>query len=87
MYYLLFPTFEKRTEFIGFMKAHEVSPVFHYIPLHSAPAGIKFGRTPAPMPVTDRIGDTLVRLPLFYGLEKAEFDTVTSVVAKYFAAK
>lgn len=87
MYYLLFPTFEKRTEFIGFMKAHEVSPVFHYIPLHSAPAGIKFGRTPAPMPVTDRIGDTLVRLPLFYGLEKAEFDAVTSVVAKYFAAK
>ena len=68
MFYIKCADMEERTRLIGYLKERDIMAVFHYIPLHSAPAGIKFGRTPAPMPVTDRIGDTLVRLPLFYSL-------------------
>lgn len=84
MYYLLFPTLEERTAFISHMKANDISPVFHYIPLHSAPAGIKYGRTPFMMPVTDKISDTLVRLPLYYGLKTNEMAIIQSAISRYF---
>lgn len=84
MYYLLFPDLNERTRFIEFMKEKGVSPVFHYIPLHSSPAGQAYGRTPAPMPVTDRIGDTLVRLPLFYGLDESLQAFVEENLAAFF---
>jgi dTDP-4-amino-4,6-dideoxygalactose transaminase len=65
MYYLLFPSLQQRTETIAALNAQGIRPVFHYIPLHSAPAGLKFGRTPASMEVTDRVSDTLLRLPMW----------------------
>lgn len=77
MYYLLLPTLEARTQFISSMKEHGVQTVFHYIPLHSSPAGEQFGRTAGAMTVTDDISNRLVRLPLWLGLEP-ELDTVLS---------
>jgi len=65
MYYLLFPSLQKRTAAISALNEQGIRPVFHYIPLPSAPAGVRYGRSPAPMPVTDRISDTLLRLPLW----------------------
>lgn len=84
MYYLLLPTLEQRSAFIAHMKARGINPVFHYVPLHSSPAGRRFGHTPMPMPVTDRIGDTLVRLPLFYGLDEAQMDEIRDCAAAFF---
>jgi dTDP-4-amino-4,6-dideoxygalactose transaminase len=69
MYYLLLPDLESRTRFIANLKADGIGAVFHYIPLHSSPAGQRFGRTPAPMPVTDGHSERLVRMPLWIGLE------------------
>jgi len=69
MYYLLLPDLRYRTEFMARMKEAGVSTVFHYIPLHSAPAGQRYGRTSGELPVTDSISDRLVRLPLWIGLE------------------
>lgn len=69
MYYLLFKDLETRTMFIDFMKQNDVSTVFHYIPLHSSPAGQKYCRTYGDMDVTNEISDTLVRLPMFYELD------------------
>lgn len=69
MYYLLLPSLAARTIFISEMKKRGVGTVFHYIPLHSSPAGIRLARANDVLPVTDRIGDTLVRLPLWVGLE------------------
>ncbi len=69
MYYLLFKDLETRTMFIDFMKQNDVSTVFHYIPLHSSPAGQKYCRTYGKMDVTNKISDTLVRLPMFYELD------------------
>ena len=80
MYYVLFDSLEERTAFITYLKAHDVMSVFHYIPLHSSPAGLGYCKTPFEMPVTDDISETLVRLPLFYGLKDAQvshiFDTI-----------
>lgn len=70
MYYILLPSLNRRTEFIAAMRASGVNTVFHYIPLHSSPAGARFGRYSGSMGVTDSVSDTLVRLPLWLGLEE-----------------
>src|SRR5690606_24368269 len=65
MYYLLLPGIEQRTAFIEEMKTHGVGAVFHYIPLHSSPAGRRFGRASGRLAVTDDVSARLVRLPLY----------------------
>ena len=70
MYYLLLPNLERRTAFIAHLKASGVGAVFHYVPLHSSPAGQRFGRTSGDLPVTDDISNRLVRMPLWLGLEE-----------------
>ena len=70
MYYLLFNSLEERTDFIAKMREAGINCVFHYLPLHDSPAGKKFGRYNEELPVTKKVSDTLVRLPLWVGLEK-----------------
>ena len=77
MYYMLLPTLNTRTTFIAELKANGVQAVFHYIPLHSSPAGRKYGRAGSDMAVTDDISVRLVRMPLWVGLE----DQLDSVLA------
>jgi dTDP-4-amino-4,6-dideoxygalactose transaminase len=72
MYYLLMPDVETRSAFISYMKNHGVHCVFHYVPLHTAPAGRRFGRVHGSMENTARAGDCLVRLPLWVGLEEQQ---------------
>ena len=76
MYYLLLPSLEKRTAFISRMKELGVGTVFHYIPLHSSPAGLRYGRANGTLAATDNISDRLVRMPLWAGLE----DHMTTVL-------
>lgn len=71
MYYLLLPDLAARTRFMESMKQRGVSTVFHYIPLHSSPAGQRFGRAHGPLDVTDRAGECLVRMPLWLGMEES----------------
>ena len=75
MYYILLPTLEARTRFIGKLREHGVSAVFHYIPLHSSPAGQRFGRTSGNLATTVDTADRLVRLPLWAELDE-HMDTV-----------
>ena len=65
MFYLLLRDLEHRTAFIARLREDEIMAVFHYIPLHSAPAGHRFGRASGGLPVTDAVSDRLVRLPLW----------------------
>ncbi|MEW9571380.1 dTDP-4-amino-4,6-dideoxygalactose transaminase [Rhodanobacter sp. Si-c] len=69
MYYLLLGDLAGRTRFIEAMKASGIGVVFHYIPLHSSPAGQRYGRTHGVLHHTDATSDRLVRLPLWVGLE------------------
>ena len=67
MFYLLFPDLAKRSDFIAKMKARDILTVFHYLPLHSS-AYYKDKHDGRALPNCDRYADTLVRLPLYYGL-------------------
>jgi dTDP-4-amino-4,6-dideoxygalactose transaminase len=69
MFYLLLRDVETRTRFIGALKDAGIGAVFHYVPLHSSPAGQKFCRVAGPMAITDDVSDRLVRMPLWVGLE------------------
>ncbi len=68
MYYLLLPNLDARQGVIADLKAEGIGAVFHYVPLHSAPAGRRFGRTFGELPVTDAANERLVRLPLWAGV-------------------
>lgn len=69
MYYLLLPDIDARTAFIEGMRNAGIGTVFHYIPLHTAPHGMKVARSSGSLSVTDDIADRLVRLPMWVGLE------------------
>jgi dTDP-4-amino-4,6-dideoxygalactose transaminase len=81
MYYLLLPSLEARTRFIAELKQHDVGAVFHYVPLHSSPAGQRYGRAVGSMEVTDDTSDRLVRLPLWMGLD-AHMDDLLDIAGR-----
>lgn len=65
MYYILLPDLERRMRALELLKNAGINAVFHYVPLHSAPAGRRFGRAHGSMAVTDSLSDRLIRLPLW----------------------
>ena len=82
LYPVLLPPDVPRKALIEAMSAMGVHFVFHYVPLHSSPAGRKYGRTAGELPVTDRVADSLVRLPLYYGMGAAR-DRVIEALTRY----
>jgi len=70
MYYLLFPSLSERTSFIRTMRSDGIHTVFHYVPLHTSPAGQRFCRTHGTLRHTQDLADRIVRLPLWPGLEE-----------------
>jgi dTDP-4-amino-4,6-dideoxygalactose transaminase len=75
MYYLLLPDLAKRTQFIQAMAKSKIGTVFHYVPLHNSPAGLRYGRSHGELPVTVSAAERLVRLPLWLGIED-QLDTI-----------
>lgn len=69
MYYILLASLEKRTEIIARMNNQQINAVFHYVPLHSSPVGLKYGRVHGKMTHTNSLSERLLRLPLWIGLE------------------
>lgn len=84
MFYLKLKNLQERTAFINHMKAQGVLTVFHYVPLHSAPAGQKFGRFHGEDTYTTAESERLVRLPLYYGMTEADRQTVVDSVCAFF---
>ncbi len=72
MYYILLNSLEERTDVINRLKRKNINTVFHYVPLHNSPAGLKFCRTHGSLPVTEDLSDRLLRLPLWVGLQEAK---------------
>ncbi|UJB65245.1 dTDP-4-amino-4,6-dideoxygalactose transaminase [Acidovorax sp. YS12] len=79
MYYLLLPDLVRRTRFIEKLKTRGIGAVFHYVPLHSAPAGKEYGRVWGEMARTDDLSDRLVRLPLWVGLDEYINNVIAAV--------
>lgn len=70
MYYIILPNLKVRTTVIESLKLSNIQSVFHYIPLHSSPAGLRYGTTRGTMEMTNRISERLLRLPLWLGIEE-----------------
>ena len=84
MYYIKVRDLEQRGDFINFMKSKDVLIVFHYVPLHSAPAGLKYGRFHGEDNFTTRESDRLVRLPMYYALTEDDVNYICECVHEYF---
>lgn len=85
MFYIKAKDLEERTALISYLKANEILSVFHYIPLHSAPAGLKYGRFHGEDVYTTKESERLCRLPLYYGLTEEQVDYIISKVKAFYA--
>ena len=85
MFYIKCRNLEQRTRFISFMKENGILCVFHYVPLHSAPAGLKYGRFSGEDVYTTSESDKLVRLPLYYGMTEDDLNRVIEKVKEFFS--
>lgn len=83
LFYLKLDDLSERSAFISFMKARGILAVFHYVPLHSSPAGQKFGRFSGEDRFTTKESERLVRLPLFYNLREQEQGRVIKTVTEF----
>lgn len=84
MFYIKAKDLAERTALISFLKSKEVCAVFHYIPLHSAPAGLKCGVFHGEDRFTTKESERLVRLPLYYGLEQEDLVRVVEAVREFY---
>jgi len=80
MFYLLMPSLEKRTALITHLKNQGIQSVFHYLPLHLAPMGRKWGYQEGDFPVTENVSNRLVRIPFYNELGKDEQEYVCKAI-------
>lgn len=84
MFYLKCKDLEERTALISYLKENDILAVFHYVPLHTAPAGLKYGRFHGEDKYTTKESERLVRLPLYYGLEPEKVDYIIEKVKEFY---
>lgn len=84
MFYIKAADLEERTELIQFLKEKEIMAVFHYIPLHTAPAGKKYGRFHGEDKYTTRESERLCRLPMYYNLTLDQVDEICNKVKEFY---
>ena len=77
MYYVILSDRYNRQHVIDELHKHDINSVFHYVPLHSSPAGARYGRTDQPLSVTDDLSGRLIRLPMWIGLTPAQQDKIS----------
>lgn len=85
MFYVKCKNLQERTELIAHLKQQDIMAVFHYVPLHSAPAGLKFGRLHGNDTYTTAESDRLVRLPMYYGLSEQDRAKVIHSVHTFYS--
>lgn len=76
-----------RAALIDHLNARDINAVFHYVPLHSAPAGKRFGRAAGDLPVTQSISQRLLRLPLFLSLDETDIERICSEIETFFQGR
>lgn len=84
MFYIKTKDLEERQELIGYLKSKGIAAVFHYIPLHSSPAGQKYGTFSGEDRYTTKESERLLRLPMYYGLEKKQIDYIVKTVNEFY---
>lgn len=84
MFYIKVKDLDERTELISYLKQNEILAVFHYVPLHSAPAGKKYGIFHGEDKYTTRESERLLRLPMYYGIEKEKVEKVVQTIYEFY---
>ena len=84
MFYIKAKDLQERTALISYLKTQNVNAVFHYVPLHSAPAGYKFGKFAGEDVYTTKESERLLRLPMYYGLKKEDLQHVIESVREFY---
>lgn len=84
MFYIKAKDMEERTALISHLKANDILAVFHYVPLHTAPAGLKYGRFHGEDVYTTRESERLLRLPMYYGLTIEQVDYICGKVIEFY---
>ena len=84
MFYIKTKDLQERTALISFLKSHDILAVFHYVPLHSAPAGLKYGRFDGVDEYTTKESERLVRLPMYYGLTQEDQNQVIDAIQEFY---
>jgi len=84
IFYIITRSLEERHRLIDYLLQNGIMTVFHYVPLHSSPAGNKYGRTSGEMHVTDNISDRIVRLPLYYEMKEKDVEMVAEQVRRFY---
>lgn len=87
IFYIITRSQTERTELIEHLKARSVLSLFHYVPLHSSPAGMKYGRMSGTMEVTDDISERILRLPMYYELTDSDTERVVEAVEEFYRAR
>ena len=87
MFYIKAADMEERTALINFLKENDILSVFHYIPLHTAPAGQKFGRFHGEDRFTTRESERLLRLPMYYKLTPDDADYISGKVKEFYGSR
>ena len=84
MFYIKCKDLEERTALIAFLKENGIQTVFHYVPLHSSPAGKKYGEFCGEDRFTTKESERLVRLPMYYGLKEEEIEFVVEKISDFY---
>jgi dTDP-4-amino-4,6-dideoxygalactose transaminase len=84
MFWLKVKNISERTSFIKFLKDVNIHAAFHYVPLHTSDAGLKFSRFHGEDIYTTKESERLVRLPMYFNMERQDKEKVTEYVRKYF---
>ena len=87
MFYLKCADLATRSNLIDYLRAHNIYSVFHYVPLHSSPAGKRFGRFHGADEVTTRDSDRLLRLPMYYGLTRRDVERVVATIREFYESR
>jgi dTDP-4-amino-4,6-dideoxygalactose transaminase len=81
-YWLLLPSRRQRDELIAVLRARGIGAIFHYLPLHAARAGRRWGRSAGDLRLTEDLAARMIRLPLYVGIDDADVDRVVAAVAE-----
>lgn len=84
MFYIKTKGLEERTKLIRFLKEKGIESVFHYVPLHSSPAGLKFGKFQGEDRFTTSMSERMLRLPMYYNLAESDIMTITEAILSFY---
>lgn len=84
IFYVITASLDERNRIIAHLKASGIMAIFHYVPLHSSPAGKKYGRVSGSMRQTDDLSDRILRLPLYYGMSEENVHHVAGEIREFF---